>query len=133
MITYPISPATLNNILTSTIVNVIVYFLKYLVRIVKVVLIKPLFSMIPIPISTIINILRGVKAVKFDTVEVKMYLTPLKLNSDSTDFEVAMYSPVLTSILLYVASNPIKFRKPLNIMVANIKIKKVIIGFLYKF
>ena len=44
---------------------------------------KPLFSIIPIPIKTIISMLNGVKAVKLETVLLKIYLIPLKLNKDS--------------------------------------------------
>ena len=127
--TYPISPIILNITLKNTRANVMVFFLKYFVRIVKVVLINPLFSIIPIPISTIISILNGVKAVKLETVELNIYFTPLKLNKDSTLSDVVTYSPVDTSILLYVASNPIRFRKPLSNIVANINIIKVITGF----
>jgi hypothetical protein len=70
----------------------------------------------------IISILNGVNAVKFDTVDVNIYFIPLRLSSDSTLSDVAMYSPVSIFILSYVASNPIKFKKPLNTIVNNIKI-----------
>ena len=86
--------------LRSTIQNVIVYFLQNLVSIVNDVFRNPLFSIIPIPISVIINMLNGVKAVKLDTVDVKIYFIPLKFSSDTTLSDVAIYSPVVVSILL---------------------------------
>ena len=55
-----------------------------------------------------IKLLNGVKSVKLDTVEVNIYLSPPKLNNDSTLSLVATYSPVKISILSYVASNPYK-------------------------
>jgi hypothetical protein len=65
---------------------------------VKVVFKNPLFSIIPIPTRIIINILNGVNDVKLDTVEVKMYLIPLRLNSGITLSETVLYSPVTVSI-----------------------------------
>ena len=103
-------------------------FREYLVSKVKAVFKKPLFSIIPMPIKTIINILSGVKATKFDTVVLNIYLIPLNEANDVVLTRFLVKSPfVLTS--LYVPSKPISDKNPLKQITNRIKKIYVIRGF----
>ena len=82
------SPIILESKQISTNAKVTFFFLAFLVKRVTTVFKNPLFSITPIPIKIIIKLDKGLKDTKLETVVVKIYLRPLKLNKDSTEIKL---------------------------------------------
>ena len=61
---------------------------------------KPDLSIIPIPISVMISILRGANEAKFATVELNIVFNPDRLNNDLTAAVVLSILPLIAFITL---------------------------------